>query len=156
MRFGHLNFEALKSMGEKNMVHEIPSINNPNQLCEACLLGKHARRSFPKESMSRATMPLQLVLTDVCGLINPPSFGKIYLNNRSPIRNARDQTPQEASSGRKPSVKHLKIFGSIACVHVPQYGRAKLDDRCIKHVFVSYDTSSKAASYTTQVVAKWW
>ncbi|XP_070014347.1 uncharacterized protein [Nicotiana sylvestris] len=76
MRFGHKNFEALKTMGEKNMVHGIPSINHPNQLCEACLLGKHARKSFPKEAMSRSTKPLQLVHTDVCGPINPPSFGK--------------------------------------------------------------------------------
>ncbi|XP_049355705.1 uncharacterized protein LOC125820309 [Solanum verrucosum] len=30
MRFGHLNFEALKSMGDKNMVDEILSINLPN------------------------------------------------------------------------------------------------------------------------------
>ncbi|XP_070040142.1 uncharacterized protein [Nicotiana tomentosiformis] len=58
MRFEHLNFEELKSMGEKNVVHGIPSISHPNQLCEACLLGKHARRSFPKEAMSRSTKPL--------------------------------------------------------------------------------------------------
>ncbi|KAH0781853.1 hypothetical protein KY290_001451 [Solanum tuberosum] len=58
MRFGHLNFEALKSMGAKNMVDGIPSINHPNQLCEACLLGKHARRSFPKETTSRTSYKL--------------------------------------------------------------------------------------------------
>ena len=52
------------------------SINHPNQLCEACLLGKHSKRSFPKEATTRATKPLQLVHTDVCGPINPSSFGK--------------------------------------------------------------------------------
>lgn len=76
MRFGHLDFEALKSMGDKNMVDGIPSINHPNQLCEACLLGKHARMSFPKETTSREINPLQLVHTDVCGPIDPPSFRK--------------------------------------------------------------------------------
>ncbi|WMV33393.1 hypothetical protein MTR67_026778 [Solanum verrucosum] len=40
-------------MGDKNMVDGISSINHPNQLCEACLLGKYARRSFPKETTSR-------------------------------------------------------------------------------------------------------
>ena len=75
MRFGHLNFEALKSMGDKNMVDGIPSINHPNQLCEACLLGKDARTSFPKDTTSRTSKPLQLVHTDVCGLIDLPSFG---------------------------------------------------------------------------------
>ncbi|KAL4384136.1 hypothetical protein GQ457_15G014370 [Hibiscus cannabinus] len=38
--------------------------------------GKHPRSRFPKESTSRATEPLQLVQTDVCGPIKPPSFGK--------------------------------------------------------------------------------
>ena len=38
MRFEHLNFEVLKSMGDKNMVDGKSSANNPNQSCEACLL----------------------------------------------------------------------------------------------------------------------
>ena len=58
------------------MVDGIPSINYQNQLCEACLLGKHAKRSFPKDTTSRTSKPLQLVHTDVCGPIDPPSFGK--------------------------------------------------------------------------------
>ena len=58
------------------MVKGMPSINHPNHLCEACLLDKHARRSFPKEATSRATKPLELVHTDVCGPINPPPSGK--------------------------------------------------------------------------------
>jgi len=36
----------------------------------------------------------------------------VYLNNMSPTRNVRDQTPQEAWSGRKPSVKYLKSLGA--------------------------------------------
>lgn len=56
----------------------------------------------------------------------------VYLSNRSPTRNVRDQTSQEAWSGRKPSVKHLKIFGSIDYAHVSHQGRAKLDDRSVK------------------------
>ena len=54
----------------------MPHINHPNQLYEACLLGKHARRSFPNEAESRANVPLQLVHTNVCGPINPPLVGK--------------------------------------------------------------------------------
>lgn len=67
----------------------------------------------------------------------------IYLSNRSLTRNVRDQTPQEAWRGRNPSVKNLKIFGSIAYAHVPHQGRAKLDDQSVKYVFVGYDASSK-------------
>ncbi|RDX61772.1 hypothetical protein CR513_59968, partial [Mucuna pruriens] len=58
MRFGHLNCGALKTLGDENMVKGMPHINHPNQLYEACLLGKYARRSFPKEVESRANEPL--------------------------------------------------------------------------------------------------
>ncbi|CAN1181758.1 hypothetical protein LINPERHAP2_LOCUS35596, partial [Linum perenne] len=34
LRFGHLNFGGLKLLGQKKMVHDIPLINHPNQLCE--------------------------------------------------------------------------------------------------------------------------
>ena len=58
MRFGHLNFKSMKALGEKKMVKEIPIIYYPDQLCEACLLGKHSRKSFSKQSISRAIKPL--------------------------------------------------------------------------------------------------
>ncbi|KAH0693016.1 hypothetical protein KY285_020113 [Solanum tuberosum] len=128
MRFWHLNFEALKSMGCKNMVDGIRSFNHPNRLCEACLLGKHARRSFPKETTSRTSTLLQLAHTDVCGPIDPPSL---------------DQTLQEAWSGSRTSFKHLRIYGSIAYSHVQHQGRAKLKYGSVKYVFVGYGVSSK-------------
>nr|GFC55542.1 copia-type polyprotein [Tanacetum cinerariifolium] len=48
-------------------------IDHPNQVCEGCMFGKHARSSFPKESTSRAKEPLQLIHTDLCGPITLPS-----------------------------------------------------------------------------------
>jgi len=261
MRFGHLNFAALKSLGEKDMVKGMPAINSPNQLCEVCIFGKHARKNFSKVAASKATKPLQLVHADVCGPIVPPSFSKnkyfllfiddfsrkmwvyflrqkskvfssfknfkalvekesgfeikalrsdrggeftsrefkefcatheirhpltvprspqqngvverknitilnmarsmlkarnmpkefwaevvscaVYLSNRAPTSNLKDQTPQEAWSGRKPSVNHLRVFGNIAYTHVPKQERSKLDDQSAKYVYVGYDTQSK-------------
>ena len=67
----------------------------------------------------------------------------VYLSNRSPTRNVKGQTPQEAWSGVKPKVDHLRVFGSIAYAHVPDQGRSKLDDRSVKQVFVGYDANSK-------------
>ncbi|KAL1294566.1 hypothetical protein AAHE18_19G149300 [Arachis hypogaea] len=65
MRYGHLNFDGIKELGTKKMVKKIPTIDHPHQFCEACLLGKHSRKSFPKQSKSRATKPLQLIHADV-------------------------------------------------------------------------------------------
>ena len=76
LRFGHLNFGSLELLSKKNMVKGLPSINHPDQVCEGCLLGKQFRKSFPRESDSRAKKPLELIHTDVCGPIKPSSFGK--------------------------------------------------------------------------------
>ena len=58
------------------MVRGLPNINQPEQLCEGCLLGKQFRKSFPKLSDTRAKKPLELIHADVCGPISPSSFGK--------------------------------------------------------------------------------
>ena len=67
----------------------------------------------------------------------------VYLSNRSPTRSVWGKTPQEAWSGRKPGISHLRVFGSIAHVHVPDERRTKLDDKSEKFIFIGYDTNSK-------------
>ncbi|KAH9706546.1 hypothetical protein KPL70_012251 [Citrus sinensis] len=67
----------------------------------------------------------------------------VYLSNRSPTRSVWSKTPQEAWSGRKPGITHLRVFGSIAHVHIPDESRAKLDDKSEKFIFIGYDNNSK-------------
>nr|GFA32498.1 retrovirus-related Pol polyprotein from transposon TNT 1-94 [Tanacetum cinerariifolium] len=67
----------------------------------------------------------------------------VYLLNRSPSKSLDNKTPQEAWNRMKPTVSHLRIFGSIAYVYVSSQRRSKLDDKSEKHVFVSYDNQSK-------------
>ncbi|KAM1744384.1 hypothetical protein ACFX11_011278 [Malus domestica] len=67
----------------------------------------------------------------------------VYLSNRSPTRSVWGKTPQEAWSGRKPGISHLRVFGSIAHVHVPDKRRTKLDDKSEKFIFIGYDSNSK-------------
>ncbi|KAK4269964.1 hypothetical protein QN277_023055 [Acacia crassicarpa] len=76
LRFGHLNFGSLELLYKKEMVKGLPSISQPDQLCEGCLLGKQCRKSFPKEASSRTNKPLELIHTDVCGPLKPSSLGK--------------------------------------------------------------------------------
>ncbi|GJV79507.1 retrovirus-related pol polyprotein from transposon TNT 1-94 [Tanacetum coccineum] len=73
MRYGHLNFGDLRLLSLKEMVKGLDQIDHPNQVCEGCLLRKHARSLFLKESTSRAKEPLQLIHTDLYGPITPPS-----------------------------------------------------------------------------------
>ncbi|KAL4025509.1 hypothetical protein IC575_013910 [Cucumis melo] len=58
------------------MVKELPYVKHPDQLCEGCLHEKQSRKSFPRESSSRARRSLELVHTDLCGPTKPSSFGK--------------------------------------------------------------------------------
>lgn len=49
-----------------------------------------------------------------------------------------NKTPQEAWSGFKPSVNHLRIFGCIAYAHIPKQKTEKLDQKSEKVIFVGY------------------
>ena len=39
-RFGHLNFQSLRQLGQRGMVQGMPSIEHVEQLCDGCLIGK--------------------------------------------------------------------------------------------------------------------
>jgi hypothetical protein len=53
-------------------------------------------------------------------------------------------TPEEAFSGKKPSVEHLRIFGCPVYIHVPKDKRKKLEPSGKKGIFVGYSDTSKA------------
>lgn len=65
-----------------------------------------------------------------------------YLVNRSPTRSLQT-TPEEAWTGKKPDLQHLRIFGSLALVHVPKQRRKKFDAKSQKAVFVGYADGTK-------------
>ena len=44
-------------------------------LCEGCILGKMTKIPFPKKSTHRASRPLELVHSDLCGPMQVPSHG---------------------------------------------------------------------------------
>ena len=71
----------------------------------------------------------------------------VYLSNLSSSRSVRGMTPQETWSGKKPSVSHLRVFGSIAYIHIPDEKRSKLDEKSEKFVFIGYDPKSKGYKF---------
>jgi transposase InsO family protein len=62
----------------------------------------------------------------------------VYLLNRCPTRSLQAVTPEEAWSGHKPSVTHLRVFGCVAYAKIPDARRTKLDDKSEKCIFVGY------------------
>jgi hypothetical protein len=52
-------------------------------------------------------------------------------------------TPKEKFTGKKPDVSHLKVFGCIAHVHVPNVKRSKLNPKAEKCIFIGYSSEQK-------------
>jgi transposase InsO family protein len=67
----------------------------------------------------------------------------VYLINRCTAEGVHDITPHEKYFGTKPNLSHLKVFGSIAFVHVPDEKRRKLDPKSEKMIFVGYSLEQK-------------
>ncbi|KAL4575763.1 hypothetical protein LXL04_011848 [Taraxacum kok-saghyz] len=243
-----------------------------DEVCESCILGKHARDSFPQDKAWRASSPLELVHTDICGPMKTHSLAgnmyvlsfiddfsrklwiyflkeksetcptfknfKVYIErqsghqiktlisdgggeytsnhfldylkengihyqmttrytpqqdgvakraNRTIIEKARsmlrnknldntywgeavacacylinrtstksldNKTLQEAWSGYKPTVKHLRVFGCIAYSHIPEQRMSKLDDKSEKCIFLGYSEKSKVYKLYNPVTKK--
>jgi hypothetical protein len=68
----------------------------------------------------------------------------IYVHNRSRHCILKDMTLEEAFSGKKPNVEHLRIFGCPIYFHIPKDKGNKLEPSRNKGIFVGYSESSKA------------
>ncbi|KAK2402146.1 putative mitochondrial protein [Trifolium repens] len=62
----------------------------------------------------------------------------VYILNRSPTKRLVDKVPEEVWSKVKPSVSHLKVFGSLCYKHIPDVKRKKLDDKSEAMILVGY------------------
>jgi hypothetical protein len=74
-RLGHVNFRALKQLGNREMATGVPVIEHPEQVCSDCLAAKQARKPFPRTARWHATEKLSLVYVDLCGPIVPATAG---------------------------------------------------------------------------------
>ena len=74
-RYGHLHFRALNNLSSKAMVRGIPEIKHVHELCDGCAIGKQHRTPFPRATAFRAEHALELVHTDLCGPVTPPTAG---------------------------------------------------------------------------------
>jgi hypothetical protein len=68
----------------------------------------------------------------------------IYIQNKCPHKALEAKTPEDVFTGKKPSIDHLRIFGSPAYIHVPKEKRTKLEPSRKKDTFVGYNETSKA------------
>ncbi|KAM1948200.1 hypothetical protein ACFX15_008418 [Malus domestica] len=57
-----------------------------------------------------------------------------------PTKSLDKKTHFEVYSGRKPGIKHFKVFGSICYAYIPSHLRQKLDETSVKCIFMGYGT----------------
>lgn len=74
----------------------------------------------------------------------------VYLSNRSPIRSLQKATPQEKWSGWKPTLSHIRVFGIIAYVHVPDEKKSSWMKKVRSMCLLAMMQSPKATSFTIQ------
>ncbi|KAL4272543.1 hypothetical protein GQ457_13G024990 [Hibiscus cannabinus] len=66
-----------------------------------------------------------------------------YVINRLPQAKLGSISPHEKLRKIKPTVSHLKVFGCVCYVFVPDHLRSKFDKKAIRCIFVGYDDARK-------------
>jgi hypothetical protein len=80
-RLGHVNMHVLRRMANQELVRGMPSLEQVERVCEACMTGKQRHTAFPNQAAWRAEHGLELVHGDLCGPISPttPSGNSYFL-----------------------------------------------------------------------------
>ncbi|KAI3802282.1 hypothetical protein L1987_30412 [Smallanthus sonchifolius] len=68
----------------------------------------------------------------------------VYLLNRITTKAVKNMTPYEGWKGRKPTLRHLKVFGCVAHVKKTSNHVTKLEDRSVAMVHLGVEEGSKA------------
>lgn len=67
----------------------------------------------------------------------------IHVLNRTPTQTLDAITPEEAWSGKKPTVSYFRVFGCLCHVYIPDNRRTKLDDKSVAGVLLGVSNESK-------------
>ena len=67
----------------------------------------------------------------------------VYVRNRSPTSALKQKTPYQVWTGKIPDVRHFRVWGCDAYVHINDVHRKKLDVKSKLHCFVGYSDTQK-------------
>lgn len=156
-------FKRFKSMVEKQSGHYIKTSRSDNgkeynskefdKFCENEGVEKQLTVGYTPQENGVSKRNNQTVMEMAKSMMHekglPKSFWveavytTVYLINRCPTKTVWNETPIEAWSERKPSVKHLKVFGYVCYAQIPKEIKSKLDETSEKCIFVGYSSKSK-------------
>ncbi|WVZ96386.1 hypothetical protein U9M48_042031 [Paspalum notatum var. saurae] len=115
-------------------------LEHVDQLCDACLAGKHRHAPFPQQAQRRATRSLDLIHGDLCGPVTPatPSDNRFFLllvddysrymwltllRSKDEAANAikHIQAPAERKSGNQLGALRTDRGGEFTAAHFRDY-----------------------------------
>ena len=111
------------------IIHEITAPYTPqhNGLAE--------RRNMTVMNMARCMLKEKHLPSDFWGEVVSITA---YILNKCPTKKLKDRVLEEVWTQRKPTVKHLRVFGSLCFKHVPDERRKKLQDTSVPMILVGY------------------
>lgn len=75
LHYNHFNFSTLSKICNKHMVRGISYINRQDQFCKSCIFRKLHQDLSSSGMVIRASIPLELVHSDLCGPMRVDSLG---------------------------------------------------------------------------------
>lgn len=76
----------------------------------------------------------------------------VYILNRLPTKALKRETLYEAWTCLKPKLDHVRIFGCLAHVKVPNVDLGKLDDRSVAMIYIGKNQGQKRTDFTIQTL----
>ncbi|GKE51620.1 retrovirus-related pol polyprotein from transposon TNT 1-94 [Tanacetum coccineum] len=167
-RLSHLNFDYINLLSKKDVVIGLPKLKYvKDQLCSSCEVSKAKRSSFkPKEGIEHQTStprtPEQngVVKRRNRTLVEAPQMMLLasklplffwaeaiattrYTQNRSIIIPTHEKMAYHIINDRKPSIKHLHIFGCTCYLTRDGENLDKMKEKGDPCILVGYFTQSK-------------
>ncbi|XP_076661161.1 uncharacterized protein LOC143365143 [Halictus rubicundus] len=140
-KLGHLSFANMqKLINISEGMNSISKFNNNPEICDICIKAKQTRNPFNGER-DRASKPLEIIHTDVCGPIEPTTWDGMkyfitFLDDFThfaavfPIRGKHEVTEIVKSYLKQCQAKWERKVVKLRCDNGREYANKELQDWC--------------------------
>ncbi|KAI5335384.1 hypothetical protein L3X38_025517 [Prunus dulcis] len=137
-RLGHINFRDLLKLSKHECVKGLPKLSTP-------ITPQH---NGVVERKNRTLLEMGRVILTSAKIAKKFWAEAIstacYTANRVYLRPGTTSTPYELWKGRKPNIKHMRVFGSVYYIYRDRENLAKFDTRSDAGIFLGYSLTSRA------------